>query len=761
MSRIKAYIESIIYHNSSNDYTVMHLACGSENFTAVGYISCADQGDTIEAEGEFTEHPIYGRQFSISSFSLSHPDSADQIERYLAGGAIKGIGASLAKRIVEAFGDDTFRIIEEEPERLSEIKGISDRMARSIYEQAAGKRALRDAVIFMQSYGIGPTLSGRIYERYGPALYSVIKDNPYRLADEVEGMGFRLSDSIARSSGLPMDSPFRIKSALCYILRQAVSQGHTFLPRELLLRYAGELLQIEIPEAEDRLLELQIEGKIMLGGSEGSEVYLSEYYHMERNTALILKSLDIKGPSDGPLLKKRLASIQKKEEIELDDMQAEAVKAVVENGIVIITGGPGTGKTTTINTLIRYFDMDGLSIALCAPTGRAAKRMSEATGFEAKTIHRLLEYTGGEGRDKDRPRFLRNASEPLDADVIIVDEMSMTDIFLMEALLKAIVPGTRLVLVGDHDQLPSVGAGNVLHDLIDCGHFRTVRLTHIFRQAAQSDIIVNAHRINKGEPVDLSRKSNDFLFIRSLDAGSIFDAIKVLITRKLPSYVGAGTEELQVLTPTRKGALGVENLNRELQAFLNPPEPSKPELETGGMLFRTGDKVMQIKNDYDLEWTRRDKRFIGLETGCGIFNGDIGIIFEINKEAGLVTVVFDDDRYVEYDHKHLSELELAYAVTVHKSQGSEYPAVIMPMYRGPHMLMNRNLLYTAVTRARKCVCMVGSPAIFEEMERNISESRRFSGLKDRIAEVYGDQERTEDDKRDGWEEQWEESSPFI
>ena len=741
MSRIKAYIESVIYQNSDNHYAVLSVSEGGETFTAVGYFPYISQGDTIEAEGEYTIHPLYGPQFSVESFHLSVPETADAIERYLAAGSIKGIGEALAKRIVAAFGDDTFRIMEEEPERLSEVKGISERMARSIYEQASGKKNLRDAVIFMQSYGIGANLASRIYERYGPALYGIIKENPYRLAEDIEGIGFRLSDSIARTAGIPSDSPFRIKCAIQYVLRQALAQGHTYLPRKELLQLSSELLAADPGDLDPCLLDLQIQDRIVVSGRDHDEIYLSEYYRMERNTALMLKSFNIRGESDGPMLDRRLKDIQKQEHIELDDKQKEAVRATVENGVVIITGGPGTGKTTTINTIIRYFDMDGMSIALCAPTGRAAKRMSEATGWEAKTIHRLLEYTGGPEKEgastgSSRPRFLKNEQDPLDDDVVIVDEMSMTDIFLMEALLKAITPGTRLILVGDSNQLPSVGAGNVLHDLIDSGCFTTVRLTHIFRQAAMSDIVLNAHRINRGEPVDLSKKSRDFLFIKNQRPQDIIDTIKVLLTRKLPDYVKASTAELQVLTPTGKGALGVESLNRELQLFLNPPSPAKTEFENDGMTFRVGDKVMQIKNDYDLAWTRRDAAFIGFETGAGVFNGDIGVIYDIDRASELVTVVFDEDRYAEYDRKHLSELELAYAVTVHKSQGSEYPAVIMPMYPGPHPLMNRNLLYTAVTRARSCVCMVGLPRIFEEMEHNENESKRYSGLRDRIMEVY-------------------------
>ncbi len=765
MEHLRAYIENIIYYNETNYYAVTEVSQGGETLTAVGYLPYISAGETIEADGEYTVHPVYGRQFTVSSFRTSVPETKESAERYLAGGAIKGIGPNLAKRIVKKFKNDTFRIIEEEPERLAEIKGISERMAVAISEQVEAKRGMRDAVIFLQEFGISGNMANRIYDRYGPALYVILEKNPYQLAEDIDGIGFKLADSIARKGGVAADSDYRIRAAVVYVLQQAAANGHTCLPREELVRSTSGLLDIAPEKVEQQLLDMQIESKLTMEGGQGERVYLSVFYYLERNAALMLKGLDLRDTEPGEKTDQRIRRIQKEEGIELDPLQQDAVRAAVNHGLLIITGGPGTGKTTTINTLIRYFEEDHFSILLCAPTGRAAKRMTEATGREAKTIHRLLEYTGipdkdggpgdvkgagvtvpyggsgnagGAGSTDGKGRFLRDEKDPLEGDVIIVDEVSMVDIFLMEALLKAIVPGTRLILVGDADQLPSVGPGNVLKDLIRSGVFRCVRLEHIFRQALESDIVVNAHRINRGEEIDLSAKSRDFLFIRGREPERILDYVRVLLTEKLPGYVGASVSELQVLTPTRKGSLGVENLNQELQQFLNPPAKDKAEKKYGRLVLREGDKVMQIRNDYELVWEKRGAFGLPTEKGSGIFNGDTGVVTEIDLMQDTVTVLYDEERYVEYDPKHLPELELAYAVTVHKSQGSEYPAVILPMYPGPHLLMNRNLLYTAVTRAKKCVCIVGRPEVFAEMVRNGAEKRRCTGLADRITELYSD-----------------------
>ena len=736
----------------------------------MGYFPYITPGETVDASGDYTSHPVYGEQFAASSFTVVPPEGAGDIERYLAGGAIKGIGPALAKRIVKKFKADTFRIIEEEPERLAEIKGISMMMAMNISEQAELKKNMREAVLFMQKYGIGTQLGQRIYDKYGPALYNIIQTNPYRLADEIEGVGFKTADNIALKQGLPRDSDFRIRSGIVYALSAAGADGHTYVPKPALAHMCSELLGLKLSDIEAHLISLQVDGRVVIvdKSQEAAQVYLASFYYTEREIAERLKSLAIKGGYDDVFADTRIRQIEKTTGITLDEKQRDAVKASVGNGVLIITGGPGTGKTTTINTLIRFYKEDHDEIALAAPTGRAAKRMSEATGEEARTIHRLLEYTGspeddnssgnkaeydgnittsgtansGAGSDKawggsGRGRFLRDEKDPLEADVVIIDEMSMVDIFLMNALLKAIVPGTRVIFTGDYNQLPSVGAGNVLRDMIDSHRFATARLEHVFRQAAQSDIVANAHKINRGEAVDLTKKSKDFLFIRSNMPDTIMEAVRRLITDKLPGYVGCPSFDIQVLTATRKGALGVEAINKELQQYLNPPARNKAERRNGDNVLRVGDKVMQMKNDYDIEWSVYNDHGVLKEQGAGLFNGDIGRITEIDKERDTVTIVFDETKHAVYDRKQILNIELAYAVTVHKSQGSEYPAVVMPMFNGPHMLMNRNLLYTAVTRAKKCVCMVGLPRVFEEMERNEDEHKRLSGLCDRITEGSG------------------------
>ena len=736
----------------------------------MGYFPYITPGETVDASGDYTSHPVYGEQFAASSFTVVPPEGAGDIERYLAGGAIKGIGPALAKRIVKKFKADTFRIIEEEPERLAEIKGISMMMAMNISEQAELKKNMREAVLFMQKYGIGTQLGQRIYDKYGPALYNIIQTNPYRLADEIEGVGFKTADNIALKQGLPRDSDFRIRSGIVYALSAAGADGHTYVPKPALAHMCSELLGLKLSDIEAHLISLQVDGRVVIvdKSQEAAQVYLASFYYTEREIAERLKSLAIKGEYDDVFADTRIRQIEKTTGITLDEKQRDAVKASVGNGVLIITGGPGTGKTTTINTLIRFYKEDHDEIALAAPTGRAAKRMSEATGEEARTIHRLLEYTGspeddnssgnkaeydgnittsgsansGAGSDKawggsGRGRFLRDEKDPLEADVVIIDEMSMVDIFLMNALLKAIVPGTRVIFTGDYNQLPSVGAGNVLRDMIDSHRFATARLEHVFRQAAQSDIVANAHKINRGEAVDLTKKSKDFLFIRSNMPDTIMEAVRRLITDKLPGYVGCPSFDIQVLTATRKGALGVEAINKELQQYLNPPARNKAERRNGDNVLRVGDKVMQMKNDYDIEWSVYNDHGVLKEQGAGLFNGDIGRITEIDKERDTVTIVFDETKHAVYDRKQILNIELAYAVTVHKSQGSEYPAVVMPMFNGPHMLMNRNLLYTAVTRAKKCVCMVGLPRVFEEMERNEDEHKRLSGLCDRITEGSG------------------------
>lgn len=773
----EGYIDHIIFQSPATGYTVMTGVMEGKTYTLVGTLPGIEAGENIKADGHEATHQIYGTQFVIDQYQVVAPKTQEAVERYLGSGAIKGIGAAMASRIVKKFGDDTMRIIEEEPERLAEIKGISARKAMDIAASVNAKRDMQDAVMFLQKYGISINLAGKIYNRYGNEMYDIVRDNPYRLAEDIEGLGFRTCDEIARNAGIAEDSAFRIESGIQYALGMAEGNGHCYLPLPELWSSVESLLNITIQDLNQYLLELQMKGRVMVKSSRprsisdfldsaanagdadapvydanpalhadpATHVYRATIYYTELQVATLLKDLNVTVENAELDAKRALTidEITEKHGIELDPLQRDAVLTAGHSGLLVITGGPGTGKTTTINTIIRMFADEGKTILLGAPTGRAAKRMSEATGWPASTIHRLLEYQGrpdedGEDGDQVRGHFERNENNPLECDVVIIDEMSMVDIFLMNALLKAIHLGTRLIMVGDANQLPSVGAGNVLRDIIASGVIRTIQLRHIFRQAAASDIVVNAHKINEGEPVDLSKRSKDFLFIKSQTPDQIFAAIAALVLNKLPGYLGVDPFDIQIMTPQRKGALGVERLNQLLQEQMNPKSSRKTEKEIGGTLFRVGDKVMQIRNDYNLIWEIRGRYGIPTEKGEGVFNGDIGIITEINSFAQNLTVRFDD-RFVEYAFKDCESLELAYAITIHKSQGSEYPAVIVPMYQGPSMLMNRNLLYTAVTRAKSCVCLVGNPPIFDQMLHNASEAKRYSSLGERLQEVSHDE----------------------
>lgn len=738
MATVSGFVEKIKFRNSDNGYTVLTLASEGEEYVLVGSFQDISEGEMLEAEGTLSEHPMYGEQFLVESYQIKMPEDTAAMERYLGSGAIKGVGMALASRIVRKFKKDTFRVIEQEPERLAEVKGISDKMARAIAEQISEKREMRQAMMFLQDYGISMNLAVKIYNEYGPELYRIIKENPYQMADDIVGVGFRIADEIAGKIGILMDSDYRIRSGILYTLLQAVANGHTYLPKGELLQQAEELLRVEASHIELQLGDMVMDKKLVIKEMNGIQaIYAAQYYYMELNTAKMLHDLNLSGTASKEEMRKSLASIQKEENITLDALQEEAVMEAMNHGLLIITGGPGTGKTTTITTMIRYFEQEDMEILLAAPTGRAAKRMTEATGYEARTIHRLLELNGvpDEKEGSRGMHFERNEENPLEADAIIIDEVSMVDIHLIHALLKAINPGTRLILVGDVDQLPSVGPGNVLRDLIESECFPVVKLTHIFRQATQSDIIVNAHAINRGETIPLGKRSRDFLFIRQEEADAIIQTTITLVKDKLPPYVHAEPFEIQVMTPMRRGVLGVERLNTVMQKFLNPPSEQKREKAIGELIFREGDKVMQIKNNYQMEWEIRNRYGIVSEKGSGIFNGDMGRIQEINLFAETVTVLFDESRWVDYSFKQLEELELAYAITIHKSQGSEYPAVVIPVYHGPKMLMNRNLIYTAVTRAKTCVCLVGLPQLFQAMVDNATEQKRYSGLKERIKEI--------------------------
>ena len=740
MTYLKGYVDHIRFRNEDNGYTVLSLDVDGDEETVVGLFPFLNEGEYISMEGDYVDHPVHGPQFQMRTYEIVAPDDIDSMERYLGSGAIKGIGPALAKRITKKFKMDTFRVIEEEPERLAEVKGISEKKARAIAVEFSEKQEMRQAMMFLSGYGINNNLAVKIYKEYGDHLYTIIQENPYKMTDDIAGVGFKIADEIAKKVGIGSNSDYRIISGIFYTLMRALNEGHVFLPKHILCRNAAHILGVTPEDIEEHLLEMMIDRKIVIEEDKETRVYAASQYHMEVNTARMLLDLNIHYDISVSEVETMIAMIEENEQITFAEKQKEAIHAVAEDSIVILTGGPGTGKTTTINGMIQYFEHEGLDIRLAAPTGRAAKRMTEATGYQAMTIHRLLEINGEADKERDLRKgatmFERNAGNPLETDVIIIDEMSMVDISLMHSLLRAVNVGTRLILVGDVDQLPSVGPGNVLRDIIDSGCFNVVKLTHIFRQAAQSDIIVNAHKINEGERVDLAKRSRDFLFIRRENPDAVISAAITLIQQKLPDYVHAQPGDIQVMTPMRKGALGVERLNQILQNYLNPPDPSKKEKESGGIIYRTGDKVMQIKNNYQMEWEIRSKYGIPTDKGAGVFNGDMGIIREINEYAENLTVEFDEGKMVEYSFKQLEELELAYAITIHKSQGSEYPAVIIPMYSGPRMLMTRNLIYTAVTRARSCVCLVGRPDAFYTMADNSMEQKRYCGLKARIEEIY-------------------------
>ncbi|MDC7279069.1 ATP-dependent RecD-like DNA helicase [Butyrivibrio fibrisolvens] len=742
MEEITGYVENIIYRNADNGYTVLDFVVDEFLITCTGLFPTVGEGENLLLRGEYVDHPTYGKQFKVSSYDAVAPTDAASMERYLGSGAIRGIGPKLASRVIKMFGADTFRIIEEEPERLAEVKGISINKAMEISDQIVGAKDIRNAMIFLDRYGLHGNKAIKIYNRFGNEIYNIIQSNPYKLADEVSGIGFKTADEIASQVGIKVDSEFRIKGGIMYVLTQGASFGHTYLPEDTLVDMSVDLLKVDAESISAQIMNLAMDKKLIIKRDpEGNrQIYSRAFYRMEESIAGMLKDLNVTYKVDREDLEKVIRRIEKDGEFQLDELQKDAVLAAVERGFFVLTGGPGTGKTTTITTMIHIFEEEGYNIFLGAPTGRAAKRMSEATGYEARTIHRMLEVSGRVGDDDDDvtsfAKFERNEDNPLECDVIIIDEMSMVDVSLMYALLKAVSPGTRLILVGDEHQLPSVGPGNVLKDILASGEFCSVTLEKIFRQAQESDIVMNAHKIHQGEHVVLDNKSKDFFFLKRDEADTIINVMLTLVRDKMPKYVDAGISEIQVLTPTRKGLIGVERLNTILQRFLNPEAPGKNEWKGETRLFREGDKVMQIKNNYQLEWEVTGNYNITLEKGVGVFNGDVGIIKDINDWAKTVTVEFEEGRKVVYPFANLDELELAYAITIHKSQGSEYPAVVMPIMEGPRMLMNRNILYTAITRAKKCVTMVGDADVFYSMIDNVSQAKRYSGLKDRIEEAF-------------------------
>lgn len=745
MTTIEGYIEKIVFENKENGYKILQFhdnrkdAPHGEDVTVVGVFPDVSEGDFLFIEGNLTVHHYYGEQIHCIRYERRTPSDVSSIYKYLSSGAISGIGPGLAIRIVDRFKEDSLRIIEEEPERLAEIKGISEKMARNIAETNAEKREMRAALMFLQKYGITINLGIKIYNKYGINLYSVLRENPYQLAEDIRGVGFKIADEIAKKVGIIPESAFRIKSGLLYVLQNSISNGFTYLPKEPLLRLTSQLLNVSTEMIEEQFKNMILDRSIIVkekelitaetGIEREIQVYSTSLYHTERNIASRLKDLSIDYSENAYAANHFLSSNDV-----LDDVQKSAVLNAITHGVSIITGGPGTGKTTTINTLISLFIDESMEICLAAPTGRAAKRMQEATGYEAQTIHRLLEIQGGMMEKDDVYVFGRDENNPLTCDVIIIDEMSMVDVLLMNSLLRAIVPGTRLVLVGDVDQLPSVGPGNVLRDLIHSDLFAVARLATIYRQSNDSDIIDYAHKINHGEAFSPRKGSRDFFFIHRDQAELIIGATITLLNEKLPRYLNIDRTEIQVLSPMKKGPLGVINLNRAIQAALNPKTNKKVELETISCIFREGDKVMQVKNNYQIEWEITNKYNIPEAKGTGVFNGDMGTIAQINLITNEMIVKFDDNRRVTYSTKQLDEIELAYAITIHKSQGSEYPAVILPLLSGPPQLMNRNLLYTAITRAKNCATIIGSEDTFHAMILNSKQQVRYSGLLDRLCE---------------------------
>ena len=739
MERIAGFVNECIFENEDTGYKVLEVESddGLQLMTVVGIMPDLQVGEHIEARGRWKEHNTYGEQFEVSTFSRSLPQDKDAMERYLGSGAIKGIGAALAHRIVEKFGDNTFHIIETEPERLAEVKGISSAKACEIGEQFAAQSATREAMVFLQSFGLTPNMSMRIYKEFGLKTVSVLSQNPYILAERVQGIGFRRADEIARQMGIPEESPGRIRGAIRFALQNAAGEGHTYLPLDKLEDEVYRLIGLSGLMVENALTESVMEGQLIQKRElEEERVYLKSFYAAEAGVARRLMEL-LEQPQEisEDVYKLRMQKIEKEQKIELSEEQREAVLAALKEGVLIITGGPGTGKTTIINVLLELLEQDDKKYMLAAPTGRAAKRMTEATGRDAKTIHRLLEIQFGIA-DSGKQIFQRDEEHPLETDVVILDEVSMIDVTLMNHLLKAIVPGTRLILAGDKDQLPSVGAGNVLKDMIQSEAIVVKKLTKIYRQAAMSDIVVGAHLINQGQYPVFNQKDTDLFFMKRKVKEDVIRTMVEVILKRMPKFAGCSpVDDIQVLTPMKRGLLGVENLNPRLQEALNPKSSKKAELEYRDMVFREGDKVMQIKNNYSMAWKVLNRYGYPLEEGEGVFNGDVGRVKQINTKNRTVTVLFDDKRQVEYDYVDLEELELAYAITIHKSQGTESPIIVLPLHSGPEILFSRNLLYTAVTRAKRYVVVIGDEAMVHKMVDNDRQAVRYSSLEARLREI--------------------------
>ena len=731
----KGIITDIIFHNEDNGYTIAIMETDQEMFTIVGCLPNCIKGSSYQLTGTFKVHPTYGEQFAFTSFAEVLPTGKAGIEGFLASGVIKGVGPKMAAAIVDVFGEATLEVMEREPEKLTRVGGIGPKKAEAIAESYAAHREFANVSMHFQEYGVSAEYALKLYKIYGANAVSLIEENPYRLVEEVYGIGFRKADDIAAKMGIEKDSEFRIKSGIKYGLSYFSGEGNTYMPEQELCEKVAELLDVSRDLVHDHMVELAFEGEIMVDKIEGQTVvYLYAYYFAEQKVCRNLAELcriPLKNLTVNP--DNMIRHTEAETGIVLSEQQVHAVKSSLTSGVSVITGGPGTGKTTIINTIINIFEYSGFKVAIAAPTGRAAKRIQETSGHYASTIHRLLEYYYSEG--EDMMRFGKTEEDPLDYDVVIVDEASMIDLLLMQGLTDAIKPGTRLIMVGDYDQLPSVGAGNVLRDIIESEFVHTVMLKEIFRQAGESMIVVNAHRINKGEYPAVNAKDKDFFFMERGSDRQMVDLIRDLVTKRLPAYYDGivSVRDIQVLTPVRKGVLGSVALNTELQQAMNPPREDLNEKKFGDRIFREGDKVMQIKNNYQLGWCReRD-----FSEGQGVFNGDVGFIERIDKESGTLMVIFDEDRYVTYDFSQLDELELAYAVTVHKSQGSEFPIVVMPVSWFPPVLATRNLLYTAVTRGKQVVVLVGSEGRMRGMVDNNRIKLRYSGLKYRLQKLMG------------------------
>lgn len=736
MISIQGTVEEIIFQNESNGYVVAILESEDEMVTIVGYIPVVNIGETIRIEGTWQHHKKFGQQLKVENYYPVVPATTNGIINYLSSGLISGIGPKTAEKIVGKFGEEALDIIQYNPQRLKEIGGIGKKKIKKIAESYGEQLEIKEVMLFLQQYDISSKYGIKIYKKYGKKTISKVKENPYRLSEEVFGIGFKMSDKIAMSMGIDFNSKYRIGAGIKFALMKYSTEGHTYIFKDNLIKKSKEILQISEEEIENGITAMTLDNNLKLENVDGEmRVYSIPFYTAEANVSKKLVELSIvEMPSVNLDVEKEIETIENKEGIYLADNQREAVKEAVKNGVSVITGGPGTGKTTTINTIIKLFEMKDLDILLAAPTGRAAKRMSEATGKEAKTIHRLLEYSFVD--DSIGMAFGRDDGTPMESDVIIIDEASMVDILLMNNLLKAVNPGTRLILVGDVDQLPSVGAGNVLKDVIDSKIIKTVQLDEIFRQAKESMIVVNAHRINKGEYPHLNKKDKDFFFMPRKNPEDIQKTILELVNKRLRKFNGYDPiADIQILSPMKKGDVGVNMLNQKVQEILNPKSSLKRERKQGDTTFRVGDKVMQIKNNYNTEWKIYDGSKV-VKKGDGIFNGDLGIITKIDNEESELNIKFDDSREVVYPFSQLDELRLAYATTIHKSQGSEFPVVIIPISWGPPMLLTRNLLYTGITRAKELVVLVGMEKYLYTMISNNRITKRYSGLSRRLKDVF-------------------------